>query len=104
MFEDSKVPVPAGVIHLSKYQVVEAWEEGLINTDSYIYLALKFVFNDATNIASFDIDSFIDDWQGTDALKPKQLTRAQVLSCLGKLEKKQACVADIKQLSLDFLG
>jgi hypothetical protein len=100
----SEMPQPAGVLHLAKYQLIEAWEMGVINTDSYIYLALKFLFWEQRNIPQFDIDVFIEDWQGTEGEKPKTLNRAQVLGCLGKLEKKGACSAQIKQLSLDFMG
>lgn len=77
-------------VTLTKRQIMDLWNRGIINDQAYIYLAIKS--ESLTTDQPFDVDEFCQRWE---AVKPgsekmKTLKTPTVLSVLAKFADKEA--------------
>ena len=76
-------------LKLSMSDLIFAWEDGLLNNAAYIYLALRLdgIGRDAEE--EFDLNEFVDRWEGNerDRGKRKRLPDKDVMSVLSRLQK-----------------
>ena len=80
----------ASAITITKHDLMRDWAAGIISDLAYIHYALKM---ERVNINEpFEVECFIERWESPkiDTDKMKSLKVSTVLSCLGKLEQKEA--------------
>jgi hypothetical protein len=70
-------------LQLSMSDLIFAWEDGLINNASYIFLAMKLDGIGSKVAEDFNIIEFIDRWEG----KRKRLTNKDVMGAIARMEK-----------------
>jgi hypothetical protein len=93
-----------GKITLTRPQLKEWFEFGVINADTYIFLAINFARNQDDSEFNLNISNFCQDWEvETGEGKTKAIKPRQVRACLAKLEAAGAVSApNVVQLSLLF--
>jgi hypothetical protein len=93
---------PKNSLALTKYDLMTAWANGILNDQAYIYLALKMTQPDITK--TFNTDVFIEYWAAPkhDSDKMKTLSSATVLGVLAKLAAKDSIELS-SQLSIGFI-
>ena len=93
---------PKNSLALTKYDLMAAWANGILNDQAYIYLALKMTQPDITK--TFNTDVFIEHWAAPkhDSDKMKTLSSATVLGVLAKLAAKDSIELS-SQLSIGFI-
>lgn len=72
-------------IILTKEQLIELWQWGVLNCMAFIYLALKYERHNGEK--KIDVDLFCGRWVGGENAT-KRLTRRQVVSTIAALEAK----------------
>ena len=72
-------------IQLSRGELKELWELGVINNLAYVYLALKSEGHEPSK--QVNLDYFAGRWTGTGE-RPKTLTRRQVMTAVSVLDEK----------------
>ncbi|MFZ9739291.1 MAG: hypothetical protein ACO3YZ_06340 [Candidatus Nanopelagicaceae bacterium] len=110
-------------LDLSKYQIIQFWERGILNDLAYVALAIRFDYQnrwkDRLNNSGIgnsialdddDISTFINQWSGykpgTD--REKYLTHDAVIKALQKIAKANETEVEYQQITLldadEFLG
>lgn len=90
------------VLALSKARLIELWEIGVLPAGAYIALAIEYE-REVNGSESINVDNFVFEWQTVTADgKEKELKKAQVMSTLAALEKKQLIRTNIRQIELQF--
>ena len=82
----------ASPVRLPKHQIIEFWENGLLNPLAYVLLAIEWEkLNTEKATLKIDIDNFIHEWAGTvdpDTGKGKKLTKRQLIGAILTIEEK----------------
>ena len=106
--EDEVNVQPKTVVTLSKFQISDMWEQGLLNPATYIMLAFLYEQEeqpfDGRN--GLDIENFIFEWRGTvdEKGKAKELTRQQVLNTIAKLESLGFLNSHVREVKITLNG
>ena len=89
-------------MNLSKHDLIDLWENGILSPLAFICLAIK---HDALNEQPFDMDNFIFNWRGSanpDTGRVKTLSKKQVLSAIATLEEKDQITIDKLSVQLSI--
>ena len=90
---------------LTKHQLIEMWDAGILSAMAYAYLALLHDREFVEARGSIDLDFFADAWEGIpkpNAVSGKRLHPHQLRAALGALEKKEVITLGDRQLKLEF--
>lgn len=92
-------------LQISKSQLIDMWSIGLITDKPYATLALMLDKVGMFEAEDFDIQKFIEDWEGMSATdKPKFLKADTILSVLKKIEALTSSSVEISaRVKLDLL-
>ena len=92
-------------LQISKSQLIAMWSSGLITDKPYATLALMLDRVGMFETEDFDIQKFIEDWEGFSATdKPKFLKADTILSVLKKIESLTSSSVEISaKVKLDLV-
>lgn len=95
----------SGQLHITKFELIDLWECGILGDVAYVYLALKMDRSAIESTNSIDVDLFCQNWQGTGTgLKaPKELKEATLRKALVDIQKKEKISLGDRQLQLEFM-
>jgi hypothetical protein len=100
--ETIATPSPKVPVTLTQFEIIDLWENAILNDRGFIYLALTY---DKANDRPFDLEDFVFRWKGTpnDAGKVKELKRSSVFRVVETLEEKELLEVEKVNIQLSLL-
>ena len=98
---DSSIP-----LSLTKHQIIELWDAGILSPTSYVYLAIQYEFRQTGEVEyKLDFENFAFNWRGVgdgETGKRKELKKKQIMNAICVLEEKEllSMIQEDVQLSL----
>jgi len=100
-FSGSSIP-----LSLTKHQIIELWDAGILSPTSYVYLAIQYEFRQTGEVEyKLDFENFAFNWRGVgdgETGKRKELKKKQIMNAICVLEEKEllSMIQEDVQLSL----